>query len=115
MKKASSHYTVSELCRVLGVPSSSYYYQTQEPALAKIELVAQIKSIAKETENTYGKRRMQVELASLGHDIGLYRIASLMKKADVVAIRPKRKHYYPNAGLEQQYAPKILKRQFNPS
>jgi putative transposase len=30
--------------------------------------------------------------------------ASLIKKADVVAIRPKCKHYYPN----------ILKRQFNP-
>lgn len=115
MKKASSHYTVSELCRVLDVPSSSYYYQAQETSLAEIELITQIKCIAKETENTYGKRRMQVELASLGYDIGLYRTASLMKKAHVVAIRPKRKHYYPNAGVEQQYAPNILKRQFNPS
>jgi hypothetical protein len=37
---------------------------------------------------------MQVELASLGHDIGLYRTASFMRKADE----------------EQQYAPNILKR-----
>jgi putative transposase len=114
MKKAHSHYTVSELCQVLDVASSSYYYQAQAPSLADIELITQIKCIAKETGNTYGKRRMQVELASLGHDIGLYRIASLMKKADVLAIRPMRKHYYPDAGMEQQYAPNILKRQFNP-
>ena len=80
MKKAYSHYTASELCQVLDVPSSSYYYQAQAPSLADIELITHIKCIAKETGNTYGKRRMQVELASLGHDIELYRIASLMKK-----------------------------------
>ena len=114
MKKAHSHYTVSELCQVLDVASSSYYYQAQAPCLADIELITQIKCIAKETGNTYGKRRVQAELASLGHDIGLYRIASLMKKADVLTIRPMRKHYYPDAGMEQQYAPNILKRQFNP-
>ena len=101
MKKAHSHYTVSELCQVLDVASSSYYYQAQAPSLADIELITQIKCIAKETGNTYGKRKMQVALASLGHDIGLYRFASLMKKADVLAIRPMRKHYYPDAGMEQ--------------
>lgn len=115
MKKAYSHYTVSELCQILNVPGSSYYYQARESSLAESELITQIKDIAQETGNTYGKRRMQVELTSLGHDIGLYRTASLMKKADVVAIRPMRKHYYPDAGKEQTYAPNILKRQFNPS
>ena len=104
MKKAYSRYTTSELCRVLDVSSSSYYYQAQESSLTELELINQIKCIAKETGYTYGKRRMQVELASLGHDIGLYRTASLMKKADVVAIRHMGKHYYPNAGIEQRDA-----------
>jgi putative transposase len=113
MKKAYSRYTASELCQVLDVPSSSYYYQAQESSLAEIELITHIICIAKETGNTYGKRKMQVELASLGHDIGLYRTASLMKKADVLAIRPMCKPYYPDADIEQQYAPNILKRQFN--
>ena len=114
MKKAYSHYTVSELCQVLNVPSSSYYYQAQVPSLAELELITQIKCIAKETGNTYGKRRIQVELASLGHTVGLYKTASLMKKAKIVAICPKRKHYYPDAGKELKYAPNILKRQFSP-
>ena len=114
MKKAYDEYNVSELCNVLDVPSSTYYYQAQAPCLVELELMTQIKCIAQETGNTYGKRRMQVELASLGHNIGLYHTASLMKKADVVAIRPMRKHYYPDAGKEQSYAPNILKRQFNP-
>ena len=72
MMKAYSHYTVSELCQILDVPNSSYYYQAQEPSLAEIELITQVKCIAKEAGNTYGKRRMQIELFSLGHDIGLY-------------------------------------------
>jgi hypothetical protein len=114
IKQVYSHYTASELCQILDVPSSSYYYQAQEPSLTELKLITQIKCITQETGNTYGKRRMQVELTSLGHDIGLYRTASLMKKADVVAIRPMRKHYYPDAGKEQSYAPNILKRQFNP-
>jgi hypothetical protein len=59
MKKANSHYTASELCRVLDMPSSSYYYQAQAPSLTELELITQIKCIAKETGNTYGKRRMQ--------------------------------------------------------
>jgi hypothetical protein len=69
MNKAHSHYTVSELCQVLDVASSSYYYQAQAPSLADIELISQIKCIAKETGNTDGKRRMQVELALLGYDV----------------------------------------------
>jgi hypothetical protein len=108
MKKAYPHYAVSELCQVLSVPSSSYYYQAQEPSLAELELITQIKCIAKGTSNTYRKRRIQVELASLGHTVGLYKTASLMKKAKIVAIRPKRKHYYPDAGKELKYAPNIL-------
>ena len=58
MKQAYSHYTASELCQILDVPSSSYYYQAQEPSLTEFELITQIKCIAQETGNPYGKRRI---------------------------------------------------------
>ena len=37
-----------------------------------------------------------------------------MSKANIVAIRPKQRHYYPDSGVEHKYAPNLLKREFSP-
>ena len=116
MKKANQNLTVTELCSLFNIKLSTYYYQQQEkpinPELLKI--LSTIKTIARETENTYGKRRMHVELQSQGFCLGVYKTSSLMKKADVIAITPKKKHYYPDSGEEHKKAPNLLKRQFEP-
>jgi transposase InsO family protein len=57
---------------------------------------------------------MKVALAMKGFKLGIYRTATLMKQAAVKAIRPSRKHYYPNAGKAHLVAPNLLDRQFNP-
>jgi putative transposase len=114
MKKANKKYKVTELCDVFEVSMSSYYYHPVPPNLTDINLMTMMTSIASETRNSYGKRRIQVELNELGHAIGLHKTAILMKKANIVAIRPKKKHYYPNSGHEHKYAPNLLKREFNP-
>ena len=112
MKKAYPDYSVCELCEVLGVPASSYYYQPVEPSSEEVALLTEIRFIFNDSGQTYGKRRIQAELISRGYQIGLFKIASLMKQANLEAIRPKRKHYYPDHGEEQPYAPNLLKRQF---
>ncbi len=76
--------------------------------------IEQIKLIAIETQHTYGKRRTQVELANRGIGIGIYKTASLMKKANVIAIKPKKRHTYPTGEVHKK-ADHLLKRQFNPS
>jgi len=73
-----------------------------------------IKAISNESRNSYGKRRIQAELNGRGHKVGLHKTASLMVKVNVVAIRPKKRHYYPNAGQEHKYAPNLLMREFYP-
>jgi hypothetical protein len=77
---------------------SSYYYRPVTPSLADIELMLLIKSISVSSGNTYGKRRIAVELNKLGNDIGLYKTQTLMKHLNIKAIRPKKRHYYPDAG-----------------
>lgn len=114
MKKAYPSYTVSELCEVLGIAASSYYYKQVEPSLEDIAIKAEIRLIFESSGQTYGKRRIHVELLCRGYDIGLYKTTSLMKQAGLQAIRPKRRHYYPDSGEEQRYAPNLLKRQFKP-
>lgn len=114
MKKAQADYSITELCRVFEINVSSYYYQPTLPTAADTALMLLTQSIFVDSGNTYGKRRIQAELHSLDNDIGLYKTATLMKKMKLTAIRPKKKHYYPDSGDEHKYAPNLLKRQFNP-
>lgn len=116
MKKANQAYTTTELCALFNVKLSTYYYQHPEKAMnpETIRLMTAIKAVANETDNTYGKRRMHAALKAQGYPLGLYKTASLMKKAQVVAITPKKKHYYLDAGKTHPKAPHVLERGFNP-
>lgn len=114
MKKAEPKYNITELCRLFEVSQSSYYYRPVTPSLADIELMTLIKAISVDSGNSYGKRRIHVELNELGNDIGLHKTRTLMKHLNIKAIRPKKLHYYPDAGSEHRYAPNLLKRQFSP-
>jgi len=73
MKKAIPDYKITELCRLFEISMSSYYYRPVTPSLADIELMLLIKSISVSSGNTYGKRRIGVELNEQGNDIGLYK------------------------------------------
>lgn len=116
MKKANQNYTITELCSLFRIKISTYYYQQQEKPIKPeiIKILSTIKAVATETKNAYGKRRMHVALESQGFCLGLYKTSSLMKKANVVAIRPQKKHYYPDSGEEHNKAPNLLQRQFEP-
>jgi len=70
--------------------------------------------IAKESGNTYGRRRMQVALQNKGIHIGIYQTVTFMNKINIEAIKPKKNHYYANKGKVHTIAPHLLKRQFNP-
>ncbi len=71
-----------------------------------------LKQTAIEVGHTYGKHRMCVILNNQGYNIGTYQTASLMKKANVVAIRPRKRHYYPNTGTIHKKAGSLLNREF---
>ncbi len=79
----------------------------------KEKIIVAIKTIDEDTQSTYGKRRIQPALESRGFSLGLYKTASLMKAAKVEAIKPKKKHYYPNAGQTHFKVGNLLKREFH--
>lgn len=114
MKEAYPNYCINELCAAFNVSPSSYYYQPVKPSEEELTLITLIKQLSEESGNCYGKRRIQVDLKELGYQLGLCRTATLMSKANVVAIRPKQRHYYPDSGVEHKYAPNLLKREFSP-
>lgn len=98
------------------VKLSTYYYQQQEKRIKadEVKLLRVIKAIAVDTNNAYGKRRIHKELQLQGFRLGIYKTSSLMKKARVIAITPKKKHYYPDTGEAHNKAPNLLQRQFEP-
>ena len=115
MKKAEPLYKINELCRVFDISLSRYYYKPVTASLEYINLMTLIKGISVDSGNTYGRRRIHVELTELDHNIGIYKTVNLMEKLNIKAIRPKKRHYYPLSGKEHRYPPNLLKRQFNPS
>lgn len=48
-----------------------------------------------------------------GFKVGLCKTSTLMKQANIVAINPKKKHYYANSSEVHRKACNVLNRQFN--
>jgi len=115
LKVANNQYTVKELCETFEVNPSTYYDRVKEKPIAKEKekILQVIKSTAIQTRHTYGRRRMNQQLKLAGIDIGIYKTVSMMKEANVVAIKPKKRHYYPNGGISDKKIDNVLDRQFN--
>jgi len=114
VKKANPQYKTSELCEIFQLSISTHYYHlNQEISDSEQLIIKEIKAIAIDLRYAYGKRRMKEELNNKGLSIGVYKTASLMKKANVVAIRPKKRPRY-DKGETHSIADNLLKRQFNP-
>ncbi|QTR51860.1 IS3 family transposase [Candidatus Thiothrix anitrata] len=113
LKKA---HPVSQLCEVLDVHKSSYYYWQahREPPAARIHLQMQVKAIHAEVNQTYGSRRMSDALKEKGLEVGRYQARCLMQEAGSVAIYPKKRHRYP-AGEVSRVADNHLNREFDAS
>ena len=112
MRKAEQNLNLSYLCQLFDVPVSSYYYQSvHKPNDAAYR--DKLTVIHNENFQAYGRRRMKAALADNGINLGVFKIARLMKQAGIIAKVPKKPHYYPS-GKQKPNIPNELKRQFNP-
>ena len=105
---------VSQLCDVLDVQKSSYYYWQahRQPTAQRLRLQVHARAVHTETRQTYGSRRMSAALKAQGLDVGRHRARRLMREASLVAVRPKKRHSYP-AGDVSRVAENHLDRQFD--
>ena len=100
LNEAHQQYNVQELCDLFDHARSSYYYQRKDKPIDSDTkaIIKSMKQISLETGYTYGRRRLQRQLVSEGHQIGIHRTTTLMNNANIKAIKPKRRHYYSNTG-----------------
>jgi len=86
-------FPVSVLCEVMEVSRSGYYaWVAREPSKRSTEnslITVSIKTIFKQSRETYGSPRVHAELESRGIGVGLNRVARLMRDSGV-AVMPKR-------------------------
>ncbi|MGK0399817.1 MAG: putative transposase [Gammaproteobacteria bacterium] len=112
MRKADQNLNLSHLCQLFDVPVSGYYYQpVDKPNDAGYR--EKLTVIHNKNLQACGKRRMKASLADYGVNLGVFKIARLLRQAGIIAKVPKKPHYY----LTRKHKPNIpneLKRQFNP-
>ncbi len=84
------------MCQVLGVKSNNYY-SYQKRKLDEVndtthqEMLELVKDIAKFSDNTYGERRIKAVLNALSFPVSRWKVAKLMKEANVW-VRYKKKY-----------------------
>ena len=104
-----------QVCAAVGVPRSSYYAWKARRGTVdtkRVQLRSEVKAIHRQTDASYGSRRMAGELRRRGFAVGRYQAARLMKEAQVTARVPK-PHPYPSAGPVSTVAPNRLNRAFD--
>ena len=72
------------MCRVLEIPRSTYYYQSKEKKENPI-IIGEIKRIFKESRQSYGTRRIKIELNKEGYKISRRKISKFMKQEGLVS------------------------------
>ena len=107
-------FPVAVTCRVLEVPTSTYYEAiSREPSAREVEdqhLTGLITEVHKDSRGTYGAPRVHAELRlGLGVRVGRKRVARLMRGAGIHGVSHRRKkRYRPDTATHDD----LVQRQF---
>ena len=84
-------------CKLLGIPRSTYYYQSVPIDDYTLEIMNEIDMIYTKYP-FYGSRKIKVEIRRQGYPVNIKRVRRLMKEMGIRAIYPK-----PNAGAPNKH------------
>ena len=112
----SDYHNVCRLCDVMDVSSSGYYDWRDRPAsrrsLENQRLITKIKCFHRASRGIYGSPRIHQDLRDDGENIGVKRVARLMKQAGVQSKMSKRFVITTNSKNTRKPAPDRLQRRF---
>jgi len=107
------NYSVALLCKTLQISRSAYYDfragHTFQPSPERLGVSAQVKEVFDANRRRYGSRRVMVTLQRQGIAIGRYKVSSLMRAQNLIAIQPK--SFVPkttNSNHTLGYSPNVL-------
>jgi transposase InsO family protein len=105
------------MSRLLGVSRNAYYRYCQRqrdrlPDPDHEAMIAEVKDIAKSSNDSYGSRRMKRALNALGYPVGRSKARSLMREAGVKARYRKRYKATTNSSHKLPVFDNVLSRNF---
>ncbi len=111
-------YPIGLICRLFRVSRSAYYDYARRKSNSPddsyhAKLVDTIRNIAESSHYTYGSRRMNKALNTIGYKIGRWKVRSLMKKTGVCVRHRKKYKATTNSNHKQPVFENKLNRQFN--
>lgn len=104
------------LCEVMQVCRSGYYrylgLRLKPKDGLETKLLLEVKTIANQSNYSYGKRRIAKYLQGQGHNIGVYATRSLMRKANIVCKQRRRYRITTDSNHALTVAENVLNRNF---
>ncbi len=114
-------FAVRAACRAAGVSSSSYYEWKEKEVLGpstreqeEVGLVAEIRRIHTDLDQTYGSPRMTDELRRRGRHVNHKRVERLMHNNDIVGITERRRVRTTIPTEDAPPLPDLVERRFAP-
>jgi transposase InsO family protein len=109
-------YTIAWMCRLLGVPRSSFYAwrNRAESATAarRRELAAHVRRAFEAGRGAYGCRRVAAQLNRDGHPCSVGLVADLMRELDLRACQPRAYKRTTQPGADPVTSPDLIGRDF---
>ncbi|MDN6363765.1 MAG: IS3 family transposase [Tetragenococcus koreensis] len=112
IKQNKHKYSISAMCQVLGISRGSYYYEVKKKVSEADLEQAIIEEFAK-SRNSYGTRKLKIELAKRGFTVSRRRIGRIMKKFNLVSNYVQRKYKVHSKGTNQTQIDNLLDRDFD--
>lgn len=117
MNANQAEFPVRTMCRVLGVSHSGYYdWLGRAPSKRAVDdavLTARIRLAHAQSYETYGRPRIQAELAEQGVAVGGKRVARLMKAAGLQGVSRRRGFVVTTRRADERTpAPDLVQREF---
>lgn len=95
--------------------SGFYRYLKRKPTFKEVmtvKLLAEVKGLAKESHDSYGKRMMAKRLQEKGYSVGIYAARTLMRKAGISCKQRRRYKTTTDSRHRLPVAENLLNRQF---
>jgi transposase InsO family protein len=111
-----AHYKIAWMCRLLGVPRSSFYAwrcrAETATAARRRELAAQVRRVFGAGRGAYGCRRVAAQLNREGHPCSVGLVAALMREAGLRACQPRAYKRTTLPGEQPVTSPDLISRDF---
>ncbi|AXV06732.1 Mobile element protein [Euzebya pacifica] len=116
MKAHQAEHAVATMARLLEVSTSGYYAWLSRPDSQRTiddrELSERIRHHHAESRGTYGARRIHADLLAEGREVGVKRVARLMRNAGLEGVSRRRKGKTTRQDRASAAAPDLLERDF---